>query len=195
MAGVVGAGISYLTLDVPTVKTRGSMPAPRTKATLGSPEGQVSVSILGDGVNQPGEYEMDGDSRVVDLVRRAGGLKNGALTDGINWRADLYDGLRMTVPTAATIRRVREGDSTLTGEDLIRFRHYQPTETDTEYVNVNRASAAELQSLSGIGPVLSNRIIRYREENGSFRRIRHLKRVSGIGEVTLQQIRPEIDLR
>ena len=55
-------------------------------------------------------------------------------------------------------------------------------------VNINTATAAELDTLPGIGPVLAGRIIDYREENGGFRAPEELTRVKGIGEATLKEI-------
>ncbi|OAA31927.1 hypothetical protein AT15_03625 [Kosmotoga arenicorallina S304] len=55
-------------------------------------------------------------------------------------------------------------------------------------INVNRASAQELEKLPGIGPTLAERIIRYREEHGSFRELSELEAVKGIGEATLRKI-------
>lgn len=55
-------------------------------------------------------------------------------------------------------------------------------------VNINTATADELDALPGIGPVLAGRIISYREENGGFRSPEELTRVKGIGQATLEEI-------
>ena len=67
------------------------------------------------------------------------------------------------------------------------------TETDTAptdplIVNINTATAAQLETLPGIGPVLAGRIVAYREEHGSFRAIEELTRVKGIGTAKLEEI-------
>lgn len=56
-------------------------------------------------------------------------------------------------------------------------------------LNVNRATAEELEELPGIGPALAARIIAYREENGPFARVDDLVRVSGIGPKTIDRFR------
>ena len=58
-------------------------------------------------------------------------------------------------------------------------------------VDVNTAAAEELEELSGIGPVLAQRIIDYREANGPFQSVEDLLEVSGIGEATLEKFRDE----
>lgn len=55
-------------------------------------------------------------------------------------------------------------------------------------VNINTATAEELQTLPGIGPVLAQRIIDYREENGPFQTVSELTMVSGIGINTLEEL-------
>ena len=59
-------------------------------------------------------------------------------------------------------------------------------------VDVNRADWPELMQLPGIGPTLAQRLIDDREQNGEFRDIEELNRVSGIGPRTLERIRPYI---
>ncbi len=62
----------------------------------------------------------------------------------------------------------------------------------TELVNVNRASQVELESIRGIGPALAERIVKYRESNGSFKSVEDLSKVSGIGESKLAKIKSQI---
>lgn len=64
----------------------------------------------------------------------------------------------------------------------------QPTQSISFPLNVNSASAEELQSLPGIGPVLARRIVAYREENGGFSRVEELMQVEGIGEKRIEEI-------
>jgi comEA protein len=59
-------------------------------------------------------------------------------------------------------------------------------------LDINRIGTLELQQLPGIGPALAARILEYREENGPFTQVEDLLRVNGIGEKTLERIRPYI---
>lgn len=60
---------------------------------------------------------------------------------------------------------------------------------EKELININTASAEELQTLPGIGPSISKRIVAFREENGPYKRIEDLMKVKGIGEKSFQKIR------
>ena len=61
-----------------------------------------------------------------------------------------------------------------------------------ERVNVNTASAEELETLTGIGPSLAEKIVKEREENGTFDSLEDLLRVKGIGESKLEEFRYEV---
>ena len=63
-----------------------------------------------------------------------------------------------------------------------------------EKLNINRASLEQLTYLPGIGPVLAQRIIEYREEKGSFRTLSELKEIPGIGEVKFERIEEKTTL-
>lgn len=61
-------------------------------------------------------------------------------------------------------------------------------------VNVNKASASELEAIRGIGPMLAERIVKYRETNGHFERPEDLVKVPGIGQAKLEKIKDQISL-
>ena len=66
------------------------------------------------------------------------------------------------------------------------------TTTSSSLININTAGLAELDKITGIGPVYAQRIIDYREANGPFQKIEEIKEVKGIGEVTFQKMKSEI---
>lgn len=155
--------------------------------------------MIGEGITRPGAYELPADSEIIDLVKTAGGLKPGAITEGLNWNRKLYDGLKLTIPTKQALRAVRSGTATLTNRDLIRFRQYGPDdpepEEETDLLNLNEATREELQKLSGIGPVLSGRIVDYRRNNDGFERVEEIRKIFGIGDVTYQELRSQVEVR
>jgi len=61
-------------------------------------------------------------------------------------------------------------------------------------IHLNTATAAELESLPGIGPVLANRIIHYRTDHGAFTQVDQLHEVKGVGNHLLQRLQANLDL-
>ncbi|MFQ6613934.1 MAG: ComEA family DNA-binding protein [Fidelibacterota bacterium] len=68
------------------------------------------------------------------------------------------------------------------------------TKPQDEFININIANRKELESLPTIGPVTAGRIIEFRNANGPFKSTDELKKVKGIGDKTLEKIRPYISL-
>jgi competence protein ComEA len=172
LALVGGAGLWYVrSLPRPVEVRAGPVaahPSP-TPATL-------FVHVAG-WVRRPGVYELREGDRVIDAIDRAGGPKKGAELGGLNLAALLVDAQQVLVPRSAPAAAPGETVPTAEGE------------SGTALVNVNVASAEELETLPGIGEVLAATIIQYREENGPFTSVDQLIEVSGIGEVTLEEIR------
>ena len=67
-----------------------------------------------------------------------------------------------------------------------------PQEPQSGPLNINTATAAQLETLDGIGPVLAQRIVDYRETNGPFASVEGLLEVKGLGPGILEAIRPQI---
>lgn len=125
---------------------------------------QLVVYISGRVVN-PGIYSMKSGDRLADLVSRAGDLTEDANIEGLNMAELLIDGNSYYIP---------ENAGSFEGNSQI------PTQAGGK-VNINRASLAEIETLPGIGPVLAQRIIDYRNDNGPFRSMEDVKKVRGIG--------------
>ena len=70
----------------------------------------------------------------------------------------------------------------------------QPALAETSPINLNTATAAELASLKGIGPAKAQAIVEHRDKNGQFKSVDDLKLVHGIGEMMLEQLRPQVDV-
>jgi competence protein ComEA len=123
-------------------------------------------------VATPGVVEVGEGSIVADAVAAAGGALEGALLESINLAAPVLDGDHIQIP----------------GPDgLVDASASGPA--DDGRVALNRADAAELEELPGVGPVLAERIVAYREANGPFQTAEDLLEVSGIGEAKLASMR------
>jgi len=146
----------------------------------------VIIHIAG-AVKNPGVYQFKPTDRVVDAVKIAGGATEEANLDLINLAALLKDGQKIIIPYK-TYNETEEVNNTNTYNHAASVTSSSPVSTSTK-ININTANATMLQTLSGIGPVLSERIIEYRNQNGLFGAIDDIKDVSGIGEKKFEGIK------
>ncbi len=134
------------------------------------------VDVQGE-VKKPGVYELPINSRVNDAIKAAGGSLQSADLSFVNQARLIKDGEQIYIERKISnaIARTRSSSSSLNG-----------------ILNLNRASAKELEKLPGIGPVLASRIIEYRKINGNFQSIDDLRKVQGIGDSTLEKFKSKI---
>lgn len=126
-------------------------------------------------VVSPGVVTVAEGSIVAGAIDAAGGLRLGARADLINLAASVADGDQIVVPgPGETGGSAGDEVSTGSGDGL---------------VSLNRATAADLETLPGVGPVLAERIITHREARGGFDTVEDLLEVPGIGEAKLASIR------
>ena len=156
------------------------------------------VCIHVDGcVAAPGVYYLEAGSRVIDAVTAAGGATDEARTDAVNLAQEVQDGQQIVIPSRS--RRVRRHPSGAADRDGILQLAGLPDgavllrETDG-LVNINTATAEELETLKGVGAATAEKIIADREANGPFKSIDDLTRVSGIGEKKLSAMRDRLCL-
>ena len=161
--------------------TRGRAVAQESaKPTLTIPAVAKTILIHVAGkVKRPDVYPLLAGSRVSDAIKAAGGAQKGVDLSDINLARVLVDGEQVYVGYVAKV------SSSSSKSSKTRF---------TGVINVNRATKAEFDSLTGIGPVLASRIINYRSANGPFLALDDLLKVSGIGSKTLERIRPRLSL-
>jgi competence protein ComEA len=144
-----------------------------TPITVAEPE--IFVDVTG-AVNKPGVYTLTGKSRVIDAIKAAGDSAPGADLSTINLARVLSDGEQIYV------------DSTVVNSSGVRVSKT----VHTGPININRATARQLDVLDGIGPVIAQRIVEYRKINGSFLSIDDLLKVSGIGAAKFAQIKAKV---
>jgi len=138
-------------------------------------------------VKNPGVYQLKSTDRIVDAVKIAGGETEEANLDLINLAALLKDGQKIIVPYK-TYNETGEETNTNTYNNVESVYSSSSVSTSAK-ININTANANMLQTLTGIGPVLSERIIEYRNQNGFFGIIDDIKDVSGIGEKKFEGIK------
>lgn len=173
--------------------------AASTEQTAGTPSPEspdVLLHVIG-AVRRPGVVEVAAGSRVQDAVEAAGGLRADADLTRINLARVAGDGERLWVPVrgeepppdlpsvASTHAPTSAGvDGTPGGQE---------PQVDA-VVDLNTADQAGLETLPGVGPVTAQRILAWRVEHGAFSAVEELLEVSGIGERTLDQLRPHVGL-
>ncbi len=153
------------------------------------------TQIKGSGVINPGSYRLHPDSTVLDLIDMAGGLKPTALTGGLDFSQTVHEGLKLTIPCREKLEKIKQGARPLTGNDLLSLYWERERSGDTGIIDLNEAGHWVLQSLPGIGPIMAQRIIDYREGEGGFSDIEELKKVPGIGEITFKQLKGRVRVR
>ena len=145
---------------------------------------QVIIHISG-AVKNPGVYQLKSTDRVIDAVKIAGGAIEEANLDAINLAALLRDGQKIIIPY-----KISKNSDEENNENLYKnIENMYSSSTTSGKININTANSNILQTLPGIGPVLSERIIEYRNQNGLFGIIDDIKDVSGIGEKKFEGIK------
>ena len=132
-------------------------------------------------VHTPGVYLFRGEARVLDLVEAAGGMTPDADYDRVNLADTLFDGQRIYFPRIGQtqIPAPLNGSGPAGGG----------TNTRSGPLNLNTASAEQLESLPGVGPAIAAAIVEHRQRIGGFTSVDGLLAVSGIGPSKLDQIR------
>jgi competence protein ComEA len=153
--------------------TRSSAAPEIVPVTIAEPE--IFVDVTG-AVNKPGVYTLSGKSRVIDAIKAAGDSAPGADLSTINLARVLNDGEQIYV------------DSVVMNSSGQRVSKKTPSGP----ININRATARQLDALDGIGPVIAARIVEYRKINGSFLSVDDLQKVSGIGAAKFAQIKSKV---
>jgi len=140
----------------------------------------VRVYVSG-AVAQPGVVTLSAGSLLADALEVVGGAAADADLDGVNLAAPLADNQHVIVP-----RR------TATPQPVVEVATPVSLAPAVALVNINTASAAELETLPHIGPAMAQRIIAYREAHGPFERIEDIQNVEGIGEIRYKDLAPLI---
>jgi len=159
-----------------------SAPPIRVGEATGGGSSRVMVDVAG-AVRRPGVYRLSARARAVDAVRRAGGARRGADLSALNLAAKLEDGRQIVVPV-----RTPAGASAPTAGGTAAAAGTAPAAP----VDLNTATAEQLDTLDGIGPGMAGRILDYRKEHGGFGSVEELGQVPGIGDKRLAALREKV---
>lgn len=181
-------------------------------------EDKIKVDIKGY-IEVPGVYEMDNDSRIIDVINKAGGLKEGANTEYINLSKRVNDEMIIIIYSNNEVEKYKEtekeivyieyecvcldnkNDACINEEDTVNTNGVKTekieetsSEKKDELISINTGTLDELMKLSGIGESKAQSIIEYREKNGKFEKLEDIMNVSGIGESAYSKIKDYIKL-
>ena len=166
--GVSGSETATVSTDPGTAATPAAVPTGGAK---------IVVHVTG-AVRRPGLVELAEGGRVSDAIAEAGGFALGADASALNLARLVADGEQLLVPLVGNDASHAAGDADA-GPAAVR---------PDGRIDLNRATAADLEQLPGIGPVLAERIISWRDQNGPFTAPGQLREVPGIGERTFQNL-------
>ena len=141
----------------------------------------VVVHVIG-AVRKPGLVRLSAGARVDDAIAAAGGAKSAKALATVNLARLVVDGEQIIVGANQGAQLGTAGVS------------QGAAGTAGNLVSINGASAAQLEELPGVGPVLAQRIVEWRQSNGPFRSVEELGEVSGIGASILEQLRAKVTL-
>ncbi len=150
---------------------------PEPAAPLETPPDLV-VYVTG-AVAAPDVYRLPPGARVADAVAAAGGLRDDAAHERVNLAEPLSDAAHVHIP--ASSETIPEADE-------------QPLAGGASLLDLNHASAAELEDLPGIGATLAERIIARRNEQGPYTSIEQLNEVTGVGAKLYEQLAPLVSI-
>ena len=199
----------------PGAQSTAQLGANPSESAQGGASGEATVRVhVAGAVNNPGVYTLPAQGRAVDAIAAASGAAADADLDRVNLAGALSDGVQIYVPhrgeTAAPAQIQPNGGTANAGQGNAANgaaqngasqggTQPQPARTLTPAgsaqkgstpVNINTATAEELQTLPRIGPAMAQRIIAWREAHGGFRSVDELDAVPGIGPSMLENLRP-----
>ncbi|EHZ9176893.1 helix-hairpin-helix domain-containing protein [Enterococcus faecalis] len=150
-----------------------------TDATKERAETMIYVDIKG-AVKVPGIYQLKNQQRIWDALALAGGVSEEADTAQVNYAQKVKDQMIIYVP--------KKGEPVPQSLETLQ-ESATAQQNQEEKINLNTATEAELQTISGIGAKKAQEIIRFRDEQGPFKTVEELKNVPGIGEKTVERLK------
>ncbi|WP_294973777.1 helix-hairpin-helix domain-containing protein [uncultured Leuconostoc sp.] len=143
----------------------------------------VMIDVKG-AVKNPGVYDIANSPRAQTAIAKAGGLTQEADTLQLNLAEKLSDGQMLYVPVIGEVR---------SNKVAIGQQATESSQVMTK-INLNTATAAELQTLEGIGEKKAEQIIAYREAHDNFKTIDEIKEVSGIGAKRFETLQDKLTI-
>jgi len=177
-----------------TTPARGTQPA----VSVDDPEATAPIVHVVGAVRRPGVYELEPGARVIDALERAGGAGARADVAALNLAAKVMDGQQIVVPRRGAAAGGVAGAAATPGGAAGAGAVATPGgaagtgAAAGPPIDLNAATAEQLDTLDGVGPATAQKIIAYRTEHSGFRSVDELAEVPGIGPKKLAAIRPRV---
>ena len=185
------------------IKEEVAVVEPKEEVLEEEKEESITIDIKGE-VKTPGVYELPLNSRVIDAINISGGLTNKADTSDINLSKILKDENVIVISnkysnqtTKYTKKETLVVNNASTSKDnVVSSSNSSDTNTNktNDKVSINTATKEQLMNLNGIGESKANDIIAYRNQNGLFKSIEDIKKISGIGDKLFDKIKDHITI-
>lgn len=141
----------------------------------------IIVHVSG-AVNKEGIVELKNNSRIIDAIDKAGGLKDEADITNINLAYIIEDGMKIHIPSKEEKESTIIVESNIDSGTVEQSNEIKSNNNKKLKININTATKTDLETLPGIGESTALKIIEYRKEKGKFKLIEDIKQVNGIGE-------------
>lgn len=160
---------------------------------------RIKVDIKGSVVS-PDVYEVDSNSRVIDIINIAGGVTEDADTDSINLSKKVSDEDVIIIYSREELENNKKSyeekidycttdNNSACATNVVTFDDNNKEDTDSTIININTATVEDFMKLSGIGEAKAKSIIEYRNSIGSFSKVEDIKNVTGIGDSIFDKIK------
>ena len=189
--------------DIPKLDKAAHLTKVNEDDEMDNSEGKTIFVYVTGAVNKPGMVELVADKtlRAVDAVNECGGLLPTADVDNFNMAETISDGQHIRVPEKTIQQSAQSQVNNYNANDSSDGVSASPSNNSSSktvdsggMVNINTANSTELQTLKGIGPKMAERIIEYRQNNGSFKSIEEIKNVRGIGDKTFEKLKNRLKI-
>ena len=165
-----------------TIENENKVEVESNKEKDNNKEKNIVVHISGAVINE-GIVELKEGSRITDAIEKAGGLKENACIKDINLAEILEDGIKINIPTIDEYNISKDNNEEINQNNISQNNISQTNNKSSNVqknikVNINTATQSELETLPGIGTSTAIKIINYRKENGKFKSIEDIKKVS-----------------
>jgi competence protein ComEA len=177
VSGVVPGPSGSTSGSEPGSASPGATTGPGMQSSPGASLGDVVVVQVVGQIRRPGLVTLPLGSRVADAIAAAGGLARGGSSGGLNLARVLADGEQVVVSPDAV---AAPGPASTAGGAA------------SAVVDLNSATASDLDTLPGVGPVMAGRILDWRTAHGRFTSVDQLREVSGIGARTFERLKPHV---